>query len=290
MKCHSPESVTRPGGQGPQDRVTVPCGNCVSCLGNRRHDWSFRLWQELKSSSSAKFVTLTYRDEDLPFSSETGEAILLKKDLQAFIQDLRNEQARNEAKLSKIGRSFRREAKNDKIRYFAVGEYGSKGRPHYHALIFNMDPFTEKRISCIWKKGFVKVDQVNQARIYYVTKYLINRKKDETQEQKTFTIMSRRPGIGNSYLSRTKAYHRGGNYTVRMQNGRRHKLPRYYSDKIFTEEELKQIKALTIEYLDKSQAELHDKLRRNGNNPFEYDLEQKKQITQKVIKNSKTKL
>ena len=290
MRCHSPESVSRPGGNGPQDRVTVPCGNCVACLGNRRHDWSFRLWQEMKNSSSAKFVTLTYRDEDLPFDQETGEATLVKKHLQAFIQDLRNEQARNEAKLSKIGRSFRRDAKNDKIRYFAVGEYGSKGRPHYHAIIFNIDPFTEKRISCIWKHGFTRADDLNQARIYYTTKYLINGNDKKTQGQKTFTLMSRRPGIGHNYITRTKSYHRRGNFDVRLPTGKKQKLPRYYKDKIFSDEELKQDKALRIEYLEKKQEELYDNLVKKGNNPFKYELEQKKQITQKVIKNSKTKL
>jgi hypothetical protein len=62
---------------------------------------------------------LTYDDEHLPPNNS-----LLKKDLQKFFYKLRQ-------KIKPI-----------KIRYFAVGEYGSNKtkRPHYHIILFGYVP------------------------------------------------------------------------------------------------------------------------------------------------------
>ena len=68
------------------------------------------------------FVTLTFRNEDLP-----DDRSVQKHHLQNFIKRLRK---------AHDGRT---------IRYFACGEYGAvHSRPHYHALLFNID-FRDKR-------------------------------------------------------------------------------------------------------------------------------------------------
>ena len=121
-------SIPRPNGSGATDRVIVPCGKCPECLANKRSQWSFRLSQELKYTEfNSFFITLTYDDLHLPFaipeigSNMVGSPTLVKSDLQLFFKRLRKKLATN-------------------IRYYAVGEYGSRtSRPHYHAIVFNID-------------------------------------------------------------------------------------------------------------------------------------------------------
>ena len=95
----------------------VPCGRCIECLKLRVNSWYVRINEELKISSSAYFVTLTYEHEPI---TPDGEPTLDYRDIQLFMKRLRK-------------------CQDEKIRYFIVGEYGSKtGRPHYHALLFNI--------------------------------------------------------------------------------------------------------------------------------------------------------
>ena len=121
-------SIPRPNGKGAKDRVTVPCGKCLECLSANRQSWSFRLTKELKTSSSAVFVTLTYEDAKLPLQKNDDGMLtptVEKRDIQTFLKRLRK-------KFPSSG-----------IRYYLTAEYGPKThRPHYHAIIFNL-PFTE---------------------------------------------------------------------------------------------------------------------------------------------------
>lgn len=111
------------------DHIELPCGRCVGCKLDRSREWANRCMLELKYHDSAYFVTLTYNDEHAPVSyyvdDSTGEAFtsltLRKRDFQLFIKRLR--------------KAF----PEDKIRYFASGEYGEHTmRPHYHAILFGL--------------------------------------------------------------------------------------------------------------------------------------------------------
>ena len=46
----------------------VPCGRCLECLKLRVNSWYVRLLNEKNSSTSALFITLTYDDDNLPYS------------------------------------------------------------------------------------------------------------------------------------------------------------------------------------------------------------------------------
>lgn len=62
---------------------------------------------------------------------------------------------------------------NRKIRYYACGEYGGETkRPHYHAILFDVDYSDTPVIEKSWNKGFVKVEDVNIATISYVAGYV----------------------------------------------------------------------------------------------------------------------
>lgn len=210
---------------------TFPCGRCLSCLQKKRADWSFRLLQEMAVSDTAYFLTLTYNDENCPVN-EHGIQQLDKKHLQLFKKRLR--------KLNK-------KHSNASIRYYSVGEYGTRTfRPHYHSIIFNVHPEVMRQCVNIWQHGNIQIGQVNAASVHYVTKYVINRPRSYGEVTQPFSVMSRRPGIGHTYYLQMRAWHREDqrSYVVR-EGGFKQRLPRYYSDKIFTKFE-KQLIALKL--------------------------------------------
>lgn len=161
-----------------------------------------------------------------------------------------------------------------KIRYYSVGEYGTiTERPHYHSIMFNMHPLTLQKLGDgkIWNKGHVRNGQVNFASIAYTTKYVIDRNEIYEGKQKPFTLMSRKPGLGENYMNSKKYWHKqigdhpdDYRYYV-MYQGNKQRMPRYYKDKIFTKLERKVYGLKAIEesfkmYLDEIErlANLHD--------------------------------
>lgn len=196
--------------------VSVPCGKCIPCLMNKRAEWCFRLEQEHRVSKSAHFVTLTYDQKHLRTDNS-----LEKRDLQLYLKRLRKKD------------------ETQRIRYYAVGEYGSKnGRPHYHIILFNSN---ERDIRLSWVDangasiGLVHVGRVNPASVAYVTKYVIQKPLHNDEREKPFATMSRRYGIGAHYLSDNMVeWHRenDANYVVRP-GGEKGALCRFYRTKIW---------------------------------------------------------
>lgn len=210
---------------------TFPCGRCLSCLQKKRADWSFRLLQEMTIADSAYFITLTYNNENVP-RTDSGVPQLQKRDLQLFKKRLRKLNAA-------VSKSH--------IRYYSVGEYGTRTfRPHYHSIIFNVHPSVMAQLTSVWKLGNVQVGKVNAASIHYVTKYVINRNHSYPSVTKPFSTMSRRPGIGHVYYEKMRAWHREDKRTyVVREGGFKQRLPRYYKDKIFNQFE-RQLIALRL--------------------------------------------
>lgn len=135
--------------------ISVPCGKCPMCVKRRVSQWSFRLMQEEKVSSSAHFITLTYDTPYMPLT-DRGFMSLCRRDVQLFFKRLRK---RNQ----------------NKLRYYIVGEYGGRtNRPHYHAILFNADLAT---ISPAWDRGHVHFGTVSGASVGYTLKYMSKRKK-----------------------------------------------------------------------------------------------------------------
>lgn len=107
-----------------KERIPVyylfPCGKCELCRRKKSSEYSFRAACETHTYPfSPLFVTLTYRNETLPFDG------LHVDHLQKFLKRLR-------FRLSSFGLAT-------DFRYLAVGEYGAKhGRPHYHIIFWNL--------------------------------------------------------------------------------------------------------------------------------------------------------
>jgi len=199
--------------------VNVPCGKCIPCLMNKRGEWSFRLQQEHRVSKSAHFVTLTIDEKHLRTDNS-----LEKRDLQLYLKRLRKKD------------------ETVRIRYYAVGEYGTKnGRPHYHIILFNSN---ERDIRMSWTDskgqaiGLVHVGTVTPASVAYVTKYIIQKYDYPEGVEKPFATMSRAYGIGGRYLSdEMVAWHRGGDFNFVCSPGNvKGRLPRFYRSKIWYSE------------------------------------------------------
>lgn len=211
MECIKPRYLSK------QD-MTVPCGKCGFCLATKKSDWSIRLMYEARQHLHSAFVTLTYADCHLTWRG--GKPQLVKSDLQKWFKRVR-----------KAGY---------KIRYFAVGEYGSQTfRPHYHILLFGAVP--EEVIRKSWDKGLVHVGKVTQASVSYCLKYIVNSKDVKLRKDRApaFAVMSRKPGLGSNYLSPAMiAWHKSEKKNYCLIDGHKRHLPRFYKEKIFTPREL----------------------------------------------------
>ena len=206
----------------------LDCGRCVKCVIKRRSDWTFRLLQEHQDAKSSYFVTLTYNEKNLLYADYPT---LDYNDLQKYFKRLRKNNT-------------------EKIKYYAVGEYGEKNfRPHYHAIIFNAKKSTISEAWSLQEKAFgerksigiVHVGNVTQESIHYVTKY-IHKNKDKTppgsEVQKA--LMSKHLGYG--YINRAKLYHeRTKNTFITYPGGYKATLPRYYARKIWSDNDRKVI-------------------------------------------------
>lgn len=164
------------------DFIEIPCGRCVGCLKDKQARWAFRCVAESLEHNYNYFLTLTYDDAHNP-------GMLVKKDLQNFNKRLRL---------------------NGSFRFFACGEYGDQTkRPHYHGLYFcDSDIFADKvlwskkgtyslynsaLLSKAWPFGFSVIGQMTPASAAYCSKYCL-------KPGEGFLLMSRRPGLGDSFF------------------------------------------------------------------------------------------
>lgn len=131
---------------------------------------------------------MTYGRDEAGSSDHLRASVLTYSDVQKWIRSIR-----------KGGR---------KIRYFAVGEYGSeKGRAHWHVIVFNYGqkfdiPLRTNYYSWkYWPHGFTYADSVDYKSLKYVLKYIT--KGDSEDGVKThLMMMSKKPPIGAYWFQR----------------------------------------------------------------------------------------
>lgn len=212
--------------------VTLPCGQCVGCRLERSRQWAIRCTHEASLHDKNCFITLTYRDEDLP----PGQSLELR-DFQLFFKKLRKQHGAG-------------------IRFYHCGEYGEKfSRPHYHACLFNFD-FSDKKpwkiindntlylsenLNQLWGLGHTSVGAVTFQSAAYVARYIMKKmtgdiaaehyefidKYGEIHQRKPeYTTMSRRPGLGSDWLKKFKSDIYPDDFVV--INGKRMRPPKFY--------------------------------------------------------------
>lgn len=190
MLCRNP--TTMAGG-------VFPCGQCMPCRVNKRRIWSHRIMLEAMQHSDNAFVTLTYDPEKLPVTKDQLPT-LVPKDLQDWLK------------------RFRKAIEPQRIRYFAVGEYGDEThRPHYHLAVFGYPTcrfgnsiYSKRRLNCCpqcdairdtWGKGQVMLGTLEDNSAQYIAGYVTKKmtSKDDFRLNgrfPEFARMSLRPGIG----------------------------------------------------------------------------------------------
>lgn len=249
MACITPFTVKKNDGQS----VPVPCGKCPDCKGRRASGWSFRLVQQGKQAMSTDWITLTYAPAKVPIT-RNGFMCLSKRDVQLFFKRLR-----------KLHSTRGISASLPPIKYYAVGEYGTKNkRPHYHIILFNAD---RTLIQAAWEHGAVYYGQVSGASIGYTLKYMMkkgsvpaHRNDDRLPE---FALMSK--GLGESYLTPAMRRWHIKDLDNRMYivttDGKKVSMPRYYKDKIYNEQQRKRIAFFAVQNAIKITAEHEQKLK-----------------------------
>ena len=160
-------------------------------------------------------------------------------------KDLRDESRRYLKENEKSGKL------SSKVRYFACGEYGSKGnRPHYHIILFNVplryykwdeihQEWFSNKLEDLWGKGLIHIGNVERGSAHYTAKYTIKNMIDGWDEndprQKPYAVMSRNPGIGNNYINEQNINYHNHSETshTRLKSGHIQPLGRYIKDKIW---------------------------------------------------------
>lgn len=105
---------------------------------------------ELEQWPRSSFVTLTYDDEHMP-----GDGTLFPYDTELWLKRVR------------------RAIEPRRIRYYLAGEYGDRTkRPHYHAVLFGVDPSESGVVDDAWGLGWTKVGTVTEHSIRYVADYV----------------------------------------------------------------------------------------------------------------------
>lgn len=193
------------------------------------------------------YITLTYDEEKLPENAQ-----LVYRDFQLFMKRLRKRFAPTANLSARPG--------SGQIRFYMSGEYGDKkGRPHFHAIIFNLHLidqvyhhktesgaklYTSKILEELWPHGMSTVGAVTFESAAYVARYVMKKKNgalaatayakvnldtgEVYQQVPEFAQMSRRPGIGLAWLKKYTAdvYPRG----KVIHNNQELKPPRYYDE------------------------------------------------------------
>lgn len=174
--------------------------------------------EEFKDVKQSIFLTLTYSDESVHYDGNVH-----KEHLQKFWKRLRK----------RLG--------TRQIRYFAVGEYGTKTfRPHYHAIVGGVDSSFYGLIAASWNQGNIQIGDVTEASMSYVCKYHVNKTDYPVGLNPSFCLMSK--GIGKAYISKFVEYHAESTercfYTQKTIKKR---LPRYFKDKVYTTKQREEI-------------------------------------------------
>lgn len=208
----------------------LPCGYCSGCRERKACNWAIRCYHESLQYDDNCFITLTFDDEHL--AKRVNPHSVDVEDYQKFMKKLRKKFVpKCPYPVGHAGREGW--LIENAIRFFHCGEYGGKkGRPHYHAILFNFRPddlkfwknsdsghpvYTSDVLADIWGNGQVYVGDVSYESACYVARYVIDKWYGEDQDfhytdfdrhtgeilverKPEYTTMSRNPGIGRRFI------------------------------------------------------------------------------------------
>lgn len=166
----------------------------MPCRLNRRRLWTGRLLLEASAHTESVWCTLTYRTLPGPFTwrGKQYSGGVSPGEIQLFMKRLRKAVA------------------PQRVRYFAVGEYGGRTlRPHYHVALFGTG--NREEVACAWSRDGELIGHVHfgdctpQSLAYNVSHITKGVGQQEEIEQwgmhPTFQRMSLRPALGATGLT-----------------------------------------------------------------------------------------
>lgn len=190
----------------------MPFGICMHCRLKKSRDWGLRVALESGLYDQNSFITLTYRDEDLP-----KKGFLDYDAAPLFMMRLRE----------KFGSG---------IRSFGCAEYGEKfSRPHYHICLLNFDfpdkkilkksqanfgtnyrenhIYTSEKLSDLWPYGHSSIGSLTLESASYVARYCTKKITGNTAEkhysgfppERTIAV-SRNRGLGYPWYEKYGDY------------------------------------------------------------------------------------
>lgn len=244
MACYHPLSAFKLGGQihfgAPSSSLVqplkLPCGQCIGCRLERSRQWATRIMFESQFHEENCFITLTYRDEDLPYPPS-----LDYRHFQLFMKRLRKQ----------LGH---------KVRFYACGEYGDEYfRPHFHACLFGVDFYSDRYffnyspsgkplyrsplLERCWTAGHSSIGDLTFESAAYVARYVTKKITGDVapdyyqfvdsqtgevfQLKPEFARMSLKPGIGGAWFDKYSSdVYKDHDYVI--VRGRQCRPPRYF--------------------------------------------------------------
>ncbi len=241
--------------------LAVPCGNCMGCQLAKSREWAIRCTHEAQMHEENTFVTLTYNEKNLPMLN--GVPTLRPEDFTKFMKRLR-------------------QRRDNKLSYFQVGEYGALGRPHHHALLFgcgfrdathwrrsgDFNIYRSKELENLWEQGNSEIGTVTYQSAGYLARYTMKQQRQLPGRKPEYLTMSRRPGIGNTWLQKYMADVYPSDEIITSQ-GIKLRPPRYYDEQlekaqpqIMRELKLNRVKNLTEEMKSGARRTATEKIQR----------------------------
>lgn len=191
--------------------IALPCGKCTGCKLERSRQWAVRLMHEAQLHTRTSFITLTYRDEDLPTSTRraSSQSLTARRVRRPGVKDQvdRHAHAKTHAheiqdcpSLSKGDlQGFTKRLNEDVrrrfgkgVKYYACGEYGDKThRPHYHIAVYGEDFSDDRyhwkrsesgatlwrssRLARLWPHGDADIGELTFESAAYIARYIMKK-------------------------------------------------------------------------------------------------------------------
>ena len=224
-----------------KSQVPVGCGKCIECKKQKASNWAIRLIEDIRINRSVFFVTLTFSNESL---IELKKDVLKKGNAEGYTLD--NEIAKLGVK--RFRERWRKKYKKS-IRHWLVTELGGNRseRIHLHGFLWTD---SKEEITNKWSYGHVHYGKyVVEKTVKYCVKYL---HKNDVKHENYNSIVLTSAGIGKEYLTkqRIEEHRRNKRDYYLSSSGHKLKLPIYYRNKIFDEEERED---LWIENIEKNE-------------------------------------
>ncbi|AXH76650.1 MAG: replication initiator protein [Microviridae sp.] len=245
--------------------VPVPCENCMECRKKKAREWQIRLQEDIKTNTDARFITFTLSNESI----KELHQVLMQNPENWGLENFDLDNAIIKLALRRFNENYRRKF-GKALRHWTVTELGHEGTEniHLHGIIWTPKRVVVKRgkgrgsklievdamdeIERLWGYGYVwkykmvkgrPVNYVNNRTVNYITKY-VSKRDDLYKHYKSKVLCS--PGIGKGYtdshdVKRNQFKPKGTNQTYKTESGHRVGLPKYWKNKIYSDDEKEEL-------------------------------------------------